>query len=377
MNASPYNPTESFEGRLRGKALPKDSEAANLRVDSEGIHAQAEGHPACTLRFKGLRLRRDESGALIATGSDGAWSVSCLDANFERALETMAGNELNQQLTTIAGQKTSSRSKHFFGCALVLILIGAVLWSLPGFFHSTISASVDALPISVDEALGEAAQEAMDAGGSIVEDEVIVQAVQTILDRLTPHATIEGMEYQFRIVRNDTANAYALPGGYITIFTGLMEQSATPGEVAGVLAHEMAHAKLRHGLLRVAHNGAFSAVMALVFGNVGGLESIAVELFALQQVNDYSQDAETEADEEGARILIAAGIDPQGLIDSFRMMQESTGDIPDGLAWASSHPQFDDRIRSIEAVIGSHHTPSEWTPLDLDWDAVLKALEGN
>ncbi|MDF1837548.1 MAG: M48 family metallopeptidase, partial [Planctomycetota bacterium] len=347
MHDSPYNPKEAFEGRLRGKSIRGGSCDAQILVNTEGIHAQSE-EITQTLPYRGLRLRRDDSGALIATSGDGKWSVSCLDKNFERALETMAGNDLNQQLTTIAGQKTSSRSKHLLGCSLVLVLFGAVLWSIPKLFNGTIEASVAALPMSVDEALGEAAQESMDAGGSLVEDEVVVQAVQTIVDRLAPHAALEGLEYQFRVVRNDDANAYALPGGFITVFTGLIEQSTSPDQVAGVIAHEMAHAKLRPGLLKVAHAGAFSATMAIVFGNLGGLESIAIELFTLQQVNDHSQDAETEADVEGVRIMVAAGINPQGLIDSFKTMQERYGDISDGLAWTSSHPQFDDRIASIE-----------------------------
>jgi predicted Zn-dependent protease len=301
--------------------------------------------------------------------------VSCEDPAFERALETVAGNELNQQLTRLVGQKTSSRSKHLLGCTFVLVILGALIGFLPRMFEGTVSASVAALPLTVDNALGEAAQEAMDAGGSIVEDEVVTQAVQTILDRLAPHATLDGLEYQFRIVRNADANAYALPGGYITVFTGLIEQSTTPEQVAGVLAHEMAHARLRHGLIKVAHNGAFAAAMAILFGSVDGLESIAIELFTLQQVNEHSQDTETEADVEGVQILIAARINPEGLIHSFRTMQERYGDMPSAFAWTSSHPQFDDRIQSIEATLGALESQPEWEPLDVDWDAVLEALK--
>ncbi|MCP5020753.1 MAG: M48 family metallopeptidase [bacterium] len=375
MTATQYNPKEAFKGRLRGKSISGDSCPAHIAVDRGGIHARPDGEEMQTLAFKGMRLRRDESGALIATSKDGSSSVTCLDPAFERALETMAGNDLNEQLTRLSGQKTSSRSKHLFGCALVLIALGAFLWSVPTLFDGTITASVDALPMEVDEALGEAAQESMDAGGSIVEDEAVNEAIQAILDRLTPHATVEGLQYQFRVVRNDEANAYALPGGYITVFTGLITQSDHPDQVAGVLAHEMAHAKLRHGLLRVAHNGAFAAGMAILFGSLDGLESVAVELFALQQVNDYSQDAETEADLEGVRILIAAGISPQGLIDSFSRMQDRYGDMPKGMAWASSHPQFDERIQSIEEAMNAQELPDKWDPVDLDWDAVLTTLE--
>ena len=375
MSTNPYDPSESFEGRLRGKQVPSGSIEARLTVSLEGIQATPLAGPAHLLPLEGLKVRRDASQALIASQADGKWSVTCDDPEFLRALETVAGNHLNDQLSRLEGIAVSSRGKHLFGCFLVLAIFGLLIWSVPRLFHSAVQGTVAALPTSVDVALGEAAEGSMDAGGPIVEDEVILAAIQAMVDRLVPHATLEGIEYQVRVVESPIANAYALPGGYITVFTGLIADSETPEQVAGVIAHEIAHVTERHGLRRVAHQVGLMAGVSLLFGNLGGLEAIAVELFTLQQVNGYSQDQETDADLVGLELLIAAEIDPSGLSEFFEIMEEEYGDVPDSLAWTSSHPQFKERIADLEAALAESPKPQYWAPLDLDWDAVQLAVE--
>ncbi len=375
MSSNPFDPTESFEGRLRGKQVPNGSCDARLTVSLEGIQATPTAGPAHQIPLEGLKVRRDESQALIATQSDGKWSVTCDDPGFLRALETVAGNHLNDQLARIEGQNVSSRGKHLLGCFLVLAFLGLLIWSIPRLFHSAVQGTVSALPTSVDVAIGEAAEGSMDPGGPLVEDPVILDAIQVMVDRLAEHAVLEGIEYQVRVVESPIANAYALPGGFITVFTGLIAESETPEQVAGVIAHEIAHVTERHGLRRVAHQVGMMAGVSLLFGNLGGLEKIAVELFTLQQVNGYSQDQETDADLEGLQLLIAAEIDPSGLSEFFEIMEAEYGDVPDSMAWASTHPQFKQRIETIERALAESASPPYWAPLDLDWDAVQLAVD--
>ncbi|HRV82762.1 MAG TPA: M48 family metallopeptidase, partial [Planctomycetota bacterium] len=326
------------------------------------------------LGLERLRLRRDEGGALIATDPGSKTSVVCDDPEFLRALETVAGNELNEAISRLEGLKVSSRGQHLFGCFLALVFTGLLLWSLPSMFHKAIRTTVAALPTSVDKAIGENVQEAMETGGPVLDDEAIRAPLQTLLDRLTPHAPLEGIEYQFRVVRSDVSNAYALPGGYITIFSGLIEQSATPEQVAGVLAHEIAHVERRHGLHRVAQQAGMMASMALLVGDLSGLEAIAVKVFTMQQGAAYSQEQETEADLEGVRILIDAGINPEGLVQFFELMRAEVGDVPAAMSWVSSHPRFDERIAAIRADLATRALPEQWQPLDLDWEQLKQDL---
>ncbi len=375
MTTDPYQPEETLEGRLRGKQVPGGSVDARLSVSTEGILVTPEAGPAHTIPIQGMRLHRDDSQALVASQAGGQWSVTCADPNFFRALETVAGNHLNNQLARLEGQKVSSRGKHLIGCFIALAIIGGMIWAIPSLFNKGVDATVESLPHSLDKTLGEAAQSSMDPGGTILDDEAILEPLQKIFDRLTPHAEMEGIEYKFRVVQSEVSNAYALPGGFITIFTGLIKESDSAEEVAGVLAHEIAHVYRRHGLRRVAQNAGLMVSLSLLFGNLGGLEKIALDLFTLAQVNDISQDHETDADLIGLRILVDARIDPRGLTTFFAKMKDVHGDQPKSISWASSHPRFDDRIETIERNLEEMEGLPQWEPLDVDWPALKEALD--
>ena len=150
-----------------------------------------------------------------------------------------------------------------------------------------------------------------------------------------------------------SANAFALPGGYISVYTGLIEKSASYEELASVLAHEIAHVTMRHGVTRMVESVGVIAVLQLIFGDVGGLVGLAEELFTIAAINGYSRGHESEADEEGVRMMHAAGIDPSAAANFFRMLKESEpgSDMPDVLAWVSTHPEHDERIAAIEAQV--------------------------
>ncbi|MEZ6004910.1 MAG: M48 family metallopeptidase [Planctomycetota bacterium] len=374
MSTDSYKISGTFEGRLRGRQLPGGSVAARLVVTSAGIEAQPEHGPTVTLPLRGLRLRRDENQAVIATDAGAVHSVSCNDPGFLRMLEGAGGNELSDELARLAGQKVASRYSHTFGCLFALLLLGLVVWFVPKMWFKGIDAAVTALPPTVDESLGSAAQEEMDAGGEVLENPVVDAALRTMLDRLQPHDQSGVFKYEFRVVRSDVENAYALPGGYLTVFSALIESADRPEQVAGVLAHEIAHVTQRHGLRRMGHQAGTMVGISLLVGNVSGLEAMAIQFFTLAHVNLYSQAQETNADLEGLRMLHAARIDPSGLIDFFEKLHAEAGDLPVGVQWISTHPDFLGRIQTLREAMANLE-PVDYQPLDVDWNTVLEALK--
>ena len=83
---------------------------------------------------------------------------------------------------------------------------------------------------------------------------VVVDAIDTIVRRLADHASRTDVTYEVWVVDAPIVNAFALPGGYIVVYTGLIDKAETPEQLAGVIAHEMAHVTKRHGLQRVAQS---------------------------------------------------------------------------------------------------------------------------
>ena len=215
--------------------------------------------------------------------------------------------------------------------------------------------------------------ESMDLEGPELTDPKVVEAIQTMVDRLAPHAALDGLEFDVHVIDSPMVNAFALPGGTIVVFTGLIAESDEPEQVAGVLAHEMAHATLRHGLHRVGQSLGVAAGLHLLLGDTRGVVSAGAQLFQLATINSYSRDQENEADAEGVRMLHEADIDPMAMPRFFEHLRDKEGDLPGVVSWISTHPQHEDRIAAIKSQVASL-PERQYKPIDVDWAEVQKRV---
>ncbi len=159
-------------------------------------------------------------------------------------------------------------------------------------------------------------------------------------------------QWQFHVVTNEYPNAFALPGGHIIIFTGLLRLAERPEEVVGTIAHEVAHVTQKHEFRqKVASAGPFLVFEVFLNGRGGALGALAGGS-ALLVNQSFSQEYEKEADEAGWRYLVAANIDPRGMIEMFRKLQgyEAKQKTVDLLPQAfQSHPGLEKRIGRLAA----------------------------
>lgn len=189
-----------------------------------------------------------------------------------------------------------------------------------------------------------------------------VRRVGNRLVRATP-----GPEYPYRfdLINSAEVNAFALPGGFMYLNRGLIEAAETEAELAGVMAHEIAHVALRHGT-----NQASKAYLAQAgFGILGGLlgNSTAGDIvgavggFGLNTLFlKFSRSAEKKADILAAQILARAGYDPNSMVDFFEKLQARAGRDPSKFEqFFSSHPTPDNRaarVREEIRLIGDFET---------------------
>jgi len=245
-----------------------------------------------------------------------------------------------------------------------------------GLFASIQSISgrlVGFIPIEADVKLGAFVGEAMDKEGPEVKEAVIVQPVQQIVDKLTANIE-EEWEFDVHVIDADIQNAYALPGGYIVVYTGLIEDTERPEQLAGVLAHEISHVTQRHGMARILEAAGVALVFDMLLGNVEGMVAFGAEIFSASAVNTYSRDSETDADVEGLKLMVEAGIDPTGMVEFFQIMEQEEDELTELIPlWMRSHPEHEERIVVLQAQIGALPTQN-YQPLDMDWDAVKTEL---
>ena len=178
--------------------------------------------------------------------------------------------------------------------------------------------------------------------------------VNRIGQRLAANAGGPQFQYRFRVVNASDINAFALPGGYIYLNRGILENAKNEGEVAGVLAHEIAHAALRHGTHQATKAYAAQAGLQILGGLLGGkvgnntaqiLNTVGgVGLNAL--FLKFSRELETQADIRGAQILAASGYTPADMVSFFNTLAKV--DTSRKTTWLSNHPAPPDRIARIE-----------------------------
>jgi len=180
---------------------------------------------------------------------------------------------------------------------------------------------------------------------------------QRILSTMGP----QPFDYRFFVIQDDQLNAFAVPGGSIFFFTGLIEKTKTTSEVAGVLGHEITHVKGHHmarqsgpdaisllGLL-----GAF--LLARTGSGSGGQAAGAVgQAIAATRQIAYSRQLEMEADTLGVRYMSAAGFDPKGSLGFLKTLDQERALNPiDFPAYMMTHPVTQERIANTELVIRS------------------------
>ena len=155
-------------------------------------------------------------------------------------------------------------------------------------------------------------------------------------------------EYEFNIIEDPTPNAFALPGGKIFFHTGMLELMDSEAELAGVLAHEIAHSVLSHSYKQIGESaltGTATNVISSMLGRGAGAASNVGGLLLSQK---FSRDKEKQSDILGLRVLDAAGYSADGLYNVMAKLKKLSGG---GSSLLSSHPASEERMRYLEELI--------------------------
>ncbi len=202
----------------------------------------------------------------------------------------------------------------------------------------------------------------------LVEDPEVVEYVRGVVDRLAAVLPSIPFAVTTTVVRHDAINAFASPGGYVYVFTGLLHQFEHESELAGVIAHELAHVTQRHVASRIEAMQLIS--IASLAGAVAGIflgqggdptrsaagQALMVGALAGGQTAmlAYSRTDEREADQVGMNYLTAAGFPPQGMVHAFERIRKvrfaSGGSFP---AYLSTHPDVDERLSYLDGRVAA------------------------
>ena len=153
-----------------------------------------------------------------------------------------------------------------------------------------------------------------------------------------------------RVIPEKTVNAFAAPGGQVVLFSGLIEKAESPEEVAGVMAHEIAHAIERHPMQSMLRAAGVFLLVGLLVGDTSTLGTLASEGAKVLLVLSYSRDTEREADRIGMELLNKAGIRGDGLLDFFARLQGERGEEGRLPVLFASHPMHAERVERLKLL---------------------------
>ncbi|RNC65290.1 MAG: peptidase M48 [Desulfuromonadales bacterium] len=171
--------------------------------------------------------------------------------------------------------------------------------------------------------------------------------------RLLTGAREVSFDYVFKVVKDDSVNAFAIPGGRLYVHTGLLKAAQSETEVAAVMAHEIGHAVARHGTRQMTQQYGYSLVLSLVLGqNPNMLAQLAGELFGKAGMLSYSRDFENQADFLGVETMAKTGYNPEGMVSFFQKLEAMSQRSPSTFTqFFSSHPLTSERIQRVQAEI--------------------------
>lgn len=250
-----------------------------------------------------------------------------------------------------------------------VVLLAALSLLAPGVFagdnkkkdpeeigNRDVGKGVNFFSLEKEIALGKQLAQEVERQAKIIDDPVIAEYVSRVGQNLVRNSDAK-VPFTIKVLDSEEVNAFALPGGFFFVNSGLILKAESEAELAGVMAHEIAHVAARHGTRQatrgeIAQIGMIIASIAIPYGWTGYAirqgAGLAIPLGFLQ----FSQAMEREADYLGLQYMYKAGYDPTAFVDFFEKIQTLEKRKPGTLSKVfSTHPMTDNRIKAAQDEI--------------------------
>ena len=291
--------------------------------------------------------------------------------HWEKKLRALGLASLNTALQAAQSQARSGTRRWTATVAACMFSFVAAILLLVGASDLLIDRAVAVTPVQWEADFGETAGKSMVSGRPEFKGETRAQ-LQALFEDLTADFQKQGFHWHLYVIESKEENAFALPGGTVVVYTGLLKAASGPEELAGVLAHEIHHVVLRHGLRQV-YGGLRWRLPLLLLGEEHTMRALLVQQSSLLADLSYGRGMERQAGTRGVDLLVAKGIDPHGLENFFQRSASREGVTRSLLKFQSTHPPSHERSQSLQAKLASLG-PTSWKKMALDWDKLKKEL---
>ena len=277
-----------------------------------------------------LEIRNNHFAGAILKTTDELFSTQ-----FFKAMRREKKVDIHHRLLSIGFRKI---------VAIAVLLLALIVVSYIYLLPPAAERAAVLLPESFDTALGNAAMR-------IHLNENRIDSVRTqLLEEFASNIDFKNTrELHFTVIESSIINAFALPNGQIVVFTGLLDRLRDANELAALLAHEAAHINYRHSIKMLSRNLAGYFLISLLLSDVSGIMAVLADNAHQLHSLAYSRRFENEADAQGLAILMKNGIDPNGKVQLFSLIESLERiSIPEILR---THPLTEGRRENMERII--------------------------
>jgi predicted Zn-dependent protease len=314
---------DGLNAEVRVARVSLEGEVLVVATDSDGVVAR---FPIRDLRIDAMH----EGGVFHVECSASPDALLTLD-------DSLLVSTLRARGAKVAGLSGGSRGLAIgVASAIVLAaLMGAAYFGAPRVAYAV----ARRVPIATERDLAPQ-MEVLFARNTCKSDKASA-AIRRMVERLDPE---HSEQVDVRVVNLRIANAFALPGGVVLLTRDLLEEAGGPDEVAGVLAHELAHVQHRDALSHMIRNALLGGLWAATLGDYSGLMIVDPKTAYETATLKFSREAEAAADDEALRRLTRQGISTKGMIEFFERNEKKASTE---MTWLSSHPASADRIEKL------------------------------
>jgi Zn-dependent protease with chaperone function len=328
----------------------------------------AELEPDHYWQLDDIREHRDQAlrdGALFGCRTDGVARLTIHKPDTVAAMRAMCANLSQRDVPARTYRKVA-----FWGIGAVASVLLIVFVIIPALSNRLATL----IPVEQEVALGRSVMTQIEGllgsertGDLTCNDPKGAAALQKMVSRLEEQID-SAYELQVRVLDNGMTNAFAVPGGQVVLFRGLISDATSPEMVAGVLAHELGHVVNRDPTRLMLRSAGSAGILGMLLGDFSGGAAILLVSEQLVAAN-YQQGAEEDADAFANAVLASAGLPSAPLGDFFRLVREKYGDVNGLLSHLVSHPDLERRAQLAEQA---DITAGDFTPVlnDAEWQAL-------
>lgn len=282
----------------------------------------------------------------LERGEDITEALVIEEPDFLSALRSVAPG-ISQKIDSPSLRKL--RPSLMFVSGIGVIVFVAIVYL--GFIPAFTSWAAYRVPAKWEKGLGEKIVSDLVPDSKKCEDKKVRNTVNRIRDALVKNLPQSPYEFKVMVVQDPLVNAFALPGGIILVYAGLMEQTKTPEELAGVLAHEVQHIERRHTTKRILQHSSMRFLLAAATGKAESLAQLGFDAAYLLGAMRYSRAQEQEADILGLKLLSKSGFPPRAYISFLKSMQKEDDSLPSYFKYLLTHPRISERVRKLEEIV--------------------------